>query len=428
MFTKSSVLLFYLILTAGAVPHLGAPPIEGLSGISIPLRKRSTFTGADGVFDKNAAIAATIATQNKHRQNLINLQNNKGASFFNPGAAILPLATLPVDILGDLKKKRQAEPLTDENDDVEWAGSIAIGTPAQNFVIDFDNLWVPSASCSSSTCASKAKFNPNSSTTAVHRPGTFSIEYGDGSTVSGAVYTDTVTVAGVKATNQAFSTVTTLSTSFAQNPADGILGMAYPSISNLGENPFFTTAHSEGAVRKNSFGFFLAANGSELYLGGTNEKLYSGNIEYHTINSTSGFWQIPGASVKVNSTAALTGFQTVIDSGTTIMYGPLAAVQTLYSNIPGSAPVESVNGFYSFPCASAPKVAFSWGEGLDWEITAANLNLGLLAAGSSDCVGAISGEDLGLGSDVWLLGDSFMKNVYTAFDFNQSAVGFAALI
>lgn len=90
-------------------------------------------------------------------------------------------------------------------------------------------------------------------------------------------------------------------------------------------------------------------------------------------------------------------------------------------------------------------MAFSWGAGLDWEITAANFNLGLTAEGSSECVGAIAGEDLGLVSHVWLLGDrllrsyflvrthsndlvSFMKNVYTAFDFNQSAVGFAALL
>lgn len=181
--------------------------------------------------------------------------------------------------------------------------------------------------------------------------------------------------------------------------------MAFPSISNLGQNPFFTTANSERTVRDNSFGFFLAANGSELYLGGTNPELYNSAIEFHTINSTSGFWQIPGASVKVNSTAAVTGVQTIIDSGTTIMYGPPAAVQTLYSKIPGSVLVDADAGFYSFPCASDPKVAFSWGTGENWEITAANFNLGLTAAGSSQCVGAIAGEDLGLGSDVWLLGD-----------------------
>ena len=56
-----------------------------------------------------------------------------------------------------------------------------------------------------------------------------------------------------------------------------------------------------------------------------------------------------------------------------------------------------------------------------------SLNLGETSSGSGKCVGAISGYDLGLGSNVWLLGDSFMKNVYTAFSFDDNAVGFAEL-
>ena len=55
-----------------------------------------------------------------------------------------------------------------------------------------------------------------------------------------------------------------------------------------------------------------------------------------------------------------------------------------------------------------------------------SFNLGETESGSGQCVGAISGQDVGLGPNVWLLGDSFMKNVYTAFSFDQKAVGFAA--
>jgi cathepsin D len=55
------------------------------------------------------------------------------------------------------------------------------------------------------------------------------------------------------------------------------------------------------------------------------------------------------------------------------------------------------------------------------------MNLGPTEDGSSQCVGALAAQDLGLGSNVWLLGDSFMKNVYTAFNFDESAVGFASL-
>jgi len=335
-----------------------------------------------------------------------------------------------VDIVDELKK-RQVEPLTDENEDVEWAGTISIGTPAQNFLIDFDtgssDLWVPSISCTSTFCSSKSKFNANASSTSRQQPGTFEIQYGDGSTATGPIYTDTVTIAGVKATNQSLSAVTTLSSSFATDPADGVLGMAFPSISNMHKSPFFTTAQTDKSVGSNMFGFFLAQHGSQLYLGGADTTLYqNGTLEFHAINPASGFWQVPGASAKVNSAVALSGFETIIDTGTSIMYAPTDAAKTFYSMVPGAALFDSTNGFYSFPCASVPKVAFNWG-GSDWEVTSANFNLGLTAESSSDCVGALVGADLGLGSDVWLLGDSFMKNVYTAFDFAQPAVGFAAL-
>ena len=82
----------------------------------------------------------------------------------------------------------------DEEDDLEWAGTISVGTPAQKFLIDFDtgssDLWMPSSSCSSSTCRSKTRYSSSKSSTSSKKSGSFSIQYGDGSTVSGPVYTD----------------------------------------------------------------------------------------------------------------------------------------------------------------------------------------------------------------------------------------------
>ncbi|KAJ7456903.1 acid protease [Mycena latifolia] len=423
-----------LLLAVTIAVSTAAAPISGVvtGGTSIPLRKRSTFTRTNGVFDKDRAIVATVGTLNKHRQNLLNLQNNLGAAALHVGAMIKPLATIPRDVQARMERraaKRQAEALADEENDLEWAGTISIGTPSQSFLIDFDtgsaDLWVPSSACNSSTCESKSKFDAASST-AVKKSGKFSIAYGDGSQVSGPVYTDTVSVADVTATEQYFSPVTTLSSSFSDDPIDGILGLAFPAISNFNENPFFNTANADGTVDANQFGFFLASNGSELYLGGTNADKFAGDIEYHDIDTSTGFWQVTGATAKVDSATTVSGFETVIDSGTTLMYGPPSAVREVYAKVAGSAVFDSDNGYYSFPCDSPPEIAFNWG-GSDWAISADNINLGTTEDGSSLCVGALAGQDLGLGNDVWLLGDSFMKNVYTAFDFDQKAVGFAEL-
>ncbi|KAJ1300397.1 hypothetical protein OPQ81_005216 [Rhizoctonia solani] len=79
-----------------------------------------------------------------------------------------------------------------------WAGTITIGTPGQSFLIDFDtgsaDLWVPSSSCTSSGYSPHKKYSPSSSSTSVQKTGTFSIQYGDGSTASGPIYADTVTI------------------------------------------------------------------------------------------------------------------------------------------------------------------------------------------------------------------------------------------
>lgn len=133
--------------------------------------------------------------------------------------------------------------------------------------------------------------------------------------------------------------------------------------------PFFQNAFSEGAVPSNVFAFKLASSGSELYLGGTNTALYSGSIEYHSVSS-SGFWQATGAKAIVGGKTVVSNFDTIIDSGTTIMYGPPSAVKTFYAAVPGSKVYDSSNGYYSYPCSSPPTVGFSWG-GKTWSISSA---------------------------------------------------------
>ncbi|KAF5382798.1 hypothetical protein D9757_007282 [Collybiopsis confluens] len=422
MLRKASLLAFVLLVALGA-----ATPLEQQQQrrSSIPLPKRASLTKPDGTFDVDRAIAQNVATINKHRQNLLNLQRNTGG--LPQGWEIKPIAVLPPNVEARLSK-RQAEPLVDEND-AEWAGPISIGTPAQNFLIDFDtgssDLWIPSSSCTDQTCDSKKTYSASQSSTSSEQSGTFSIQYVDGSTVSGPIYKDTVTVAGATATDQAFSAVTTLSSSFANNPIDGVLGMAFPAISRLGADPFFVTANNQGAFQTNEFGFYLASCGSVIDLGGANPNRYSGSIEFHNNNPSTGFWQISGGSIFAGDAGAVSGFDTIIDSGTTIMYGPQLAIAQFYSNVPG-ATFDNNTGFYVFPCGNLPEVSFNWG-GSSYSISA-NFNLGTVDQGGPTCAGALSAQDLGFGENTWLLGDRFMENVYTVFNFEQNAVGFANLL
>lgn len=67
------------------------------------------------------------------------------------------------------------------------------------------------------------------------------IQYGDGSTTDGAVFKDVVSVAGFQADQQTFGAADALASEWNTDPMDGILGMAYESISQLETPPFFQT-------------------------------------------------------------------------------------------------------------------------------------------------------------------------------------------
>jgi cathepsin D len=114
----------------------------------------------------------------------------------------------------------------DQDQGAQWSGLGSIGEPEQLFVLQVDtgssDLWVPLYNCTSPTCAKKNKYNPTKSTTSKAEPGHFSFEYADTSTVQGAIYKDTVSVAGIQVTDQFLGAAIVLSPLFA-TPQDGLV-------------------------------------------------------------------------------------------------------------------------------------------------------------------------------------------------------------
>ena len=67
--------------------------------------------------------------------------------------------------------------------------------------------------------------------------------------------------------------------------------------------------------------------------------------------------------------------------------------------------------------------------GKSWPIKAEDMNLGTVSDGSPTCVGSIF--DLKAATNIsvpaWIVGDTFLKNVYSVFRSKPAAVGFAEL-
>lgn len=92
-----------------------------------------------------------------------------------------------------------------------------------------------------------------------------------------------------QATGQIFGVASTYSSQLqaAQFPPDGILGMAYQSISAYGATPLFQNLLSQGQFSTPVFSFYIDASGydSAVYFGGTNQSLYTGSFTYMPVTN-----------------------------------------------------------------------------------------------------------------------------------------------
>jgi len=383
--------------------------LNDMKPISIPLEKRLFVRGSDGVFNMTAARLSHQRTLRKYRGTS---EKYKSARSGGTSSSRLSRTSKPKE-----PHRRQVERLTNQGNQM-WTGLVQIGTPGQTFSVDFDtgsaDFWVPSVECTARPCRSKNTYNASASSTGMKLPELFKINYGDGSSTAGDQYEDRVQMAGLTVANQTFAAVSTLTDSFQQNPTDGVFGLAYPSISHLKAPSFIENAFRQGLIPSMMFSLKLAREGGELYVGGVNPARFVGQLEAHPVIHQA-YWQIGNGSVHVNGQDIAQNGQMIIDSGTTIIYGPKPEVENLYGSIAGARRYDERAGLWKFPCASAAAVSFSWNGGRRWTIEPESMSLGKVDANSAECIGAVSSQALGLNGS-WLLGDTFMSNVYSVFD------------
>lgn len=162
-----------------------------------------------------------------------------------------------------------------------------------------------SSELTSSQQSGHSIYKPSSSATKLSGS-TWSISYGDGSSASGDVYKDTVTVGGVKATGQAVEAASKISSSFQQDVNnDGLLGLAFSSINTVSPNAqttFFDTVKSQ--LDSPLFAVTLKHNAPGSYdFGYIDKSKYTGTLAYADVDDSQGFWSFTADSYKIGTTA-----------------------------------------------------------------------------------------------------------------------------
>ncbi|CAF1202123.1 unnamed protein product [Didymodactylos carnosus] len=301
-----------------------------------------------------------------------------------------------------------------------WTGSISIGTPPQSFIIDFDtgssDLWVPSASCTGSSCANKNKYNSAQSSTYRANGSPFSIRYGDGSYAVGHFDNDTVTFGGLQVKNQVFAEATSEG-GFEGSISDGLLGLGYQRISN-GEAPVFYNMWAQNLIPQALFSFYfnpIISSGGELILGGIDTGKYQGLI---TIS-------VGGRTFCVNCSA-------IADTGTTLILGPTAQVQALNTYLGGT--YDQSSGYWTIPCMNRstsyyPNVTFTIsGQMLTLNVLQYVVVWGRTGAWTCGLVFVNASLTDLKGAPFWILGDYFLVRYYSIYNLQTNQVGFAKSI
>lgn len=399
-----------------ALPLLASASPTPESGTRIALQKRARIMNADGTVNADALRKQLAYATAKTRRGFVAYEKNTGAKH-------------PLDSAKGTTARRDtgSVPLVDYSREL-WYGQIAVGTPPQTYTVDFDtgssDLFLPGPNCSAN-CAGHKVYDPARSATAADAHRGFSLMYGDGSSVTGEQYSDTVSVAGLTATNQRLGAAKTYSAGFSTDafPADGLLGLAYAHISSYAAPPVFASLVAQRAAAQPRFAFKLAADGAELFLGGADARLYTGPFAYAPVTHQ-GYWQVDVQSAAVNGTRAVGRLDAIVDTGTTLVVGDEVAVRALYAKIPGArdATLSVGMGFFTVPCDAIPTVGLTF-AGTTFDISPAAFNLGRVSPGAPDCVGGIVAAN----QQFWIVGDVFLQNVYTVFDMGSNRVGFAHL-
>jgi hypothetical protein len=305
----------------------------------------------------------------------------------------------------------------------QYYGPISIGSPPQLFQVVFDtgsaNLWIPSSKCTSRACIAHKRYSSDQSITHKKDSRELSITYGTGS-MKGYLSKDTIQMGNLKAKEVVFGEATSLDDFFLQANMDGILGLAFQSISSDHVVPVFEAFYEQGLIGDNSFSFYLTdmpnAEGSRLFFGGYDRSYFEGELSYHALSSQD-YWSLRLDGISIGDHMYGQGASSIIDSGTSlILVSPRIYLEL---GLPDSQEIDCGK------IDSLPEVSFVY-NGVYYPLTPKQYVLKLQMGKEVQCIMGIE-KGASWGTEV-VLGDTFMKHYFTHWDYGNKKIGIAKAV
>ncbi|KAG5919819.1 hypothetical protein E4U42_006419 [Claviceps africana] len=310
-----------------------------------------------------------------------------------------------------------------------YLAPVQIGTPPQTLNLNFDtgssDLWVFSNDTQPDLVKGQTLYYPGRSSTAKPMPGQkWTVLYGDWSMSAGKVYSDTVSIGGVQAQNQAVESATVVSDAFSKDPnTSGLVGLGFSSINNVEptkQKTFFDNVLPALDQPVFTVNFFHKSNGT-FNFGYIDPKEHTGPVVYSPVNNTQGYWTWTSTGYAFGSGPFREEpIENIADTGNSLLMLPGKIADRYYRKVPGSR-YEMLQGGYIFPCAEQLP-DFTFGVGDKATITIPGSYMNYADADNNMCFGAIQSSAF-LGMNVW--GDIALKAALVVFDGGNTRIGWA---
>jgi len=155
----------------------------------------------------------------------------------------------------------------------------------------------------------------------------------------------------------------------------------------------------------------------------TDSSFYTGDFTYVPVSLAAHllpYWLIKSSGIKVGGTSATScgflGCQMVVDTGTSVIAGPVDATNALIAKVGNVS--EDCSNVQSLPTLTFTFAGKDFDLGPDFYVIKAKDD-----SGKDVCQLGIQGVNAG--APIWILGDPFLRKYYTVWDAESNRVGFA---
>ena len=342
-----------------------------------------------------------------------------------------------------------------------YTGPLLIGTPSQEFKnVVFDtgsaDLWVLSKESNINENYLSYYIESDSSTyKSISGDSSWQISYGTGS-ASGIAGKDTIIIAGLTAESQIFAQATNVEDMAISQyePQDGICGFARKDATTLNGNTIMQTLINNKQNINGIFSFYLSRHsddGSKLIIGNDvynedyfeNDQLQTFNINDNIDYDIGGLWSIHFKSIKQNNYHLEEDDDTendddsdnnnyisaIFDTGTTYIGIPSSEYDNFMKELTknrndcssesGSSQDVYVCQDIINPTKNLPIISF----------TAININGDIIEMNLDPASYLDDSNELGFmplpNLNIWIMGDSFLKNYYSIYDYKNNQISLA---